>query len=162
MHLLLTSRQQGGDRRVVDASVSSACAEFLAHALAVVVWAVPHATRRGLFGDGDCGGGDVRRKSEGVREATAVSAAARRTSVLRCLARLMRRSMDSDNTRVRFREGNGRGACSCRTVTAFCGYRWHNSVVTAEMHDFSGRNLEEEWGTSRFFGSGGAWLSART
>lgn len=99
VHLLLTSRQQGGDRRVVDATVSSACAEFLAHALAVVVWAVPHATRAELFGGGDGGGG---RKGEGAREVAAVRAAARRTSVLRCLARLMRRSMDSDNTRVSF------------------------------------------------------------
>ena len=108
VHLLLTSRQEGGDRRVVDTSVSSACAEFLAHALAVVVWAIPHAKRGELFGGG-CGGGSGGgggggggggSKSDGVWGATSIRAAARKTSVLRCLARLMRRSMDSDNTRV--------------------------------------------------------------
>lgn len=103
VHLLLTSRQQGGDRRVVDDSVSSACAEFLAHALAVVVWAVPHATRRELFGGADGGGGDGC-MSEGRREAAVIRAEARKTSVLRCLARFMKRSMDSDNTRVSVRE----------------------------------------------------------
>ena len=102
VHLLLSSRQQGGDRRVVDASVSSACAEFLAHALAVVVWAVPHATRGELFGGGDGGDADGFMSEDG-REAATIRAAARKTSVLRCLGRFMKRSMDSDNTRVSFR-----------------------------------------------------------
>ncbi|CAM9213321.1 unnamed protein product, partial [Ectocarpus sp. 13 AM-2016] len=93
VHLLLTSRPPGADRRAVDAAVTSATAEFLAHALAVVVWAVPCAARAELFGDGG-GGGD------GRREVAAAAAAARRASVLRCLARLMRHSMEDDNTRV--------------------------------------------------------------
>ncbi|CAN0545128.1 unnamed protein product, partial [Ectocarpus sp. 8 AP-2014] len=93
VHLLLTSRPPGADRRAVDAAVTSATAEFLAHALAVVVWAVPCAARAELFGDG--GGG-----SDGRREFAAAAAAARRASVLRCLARLMRHSMEDDNTRV--------------------------------------------------------------
>ncbi|CAM9884029.1 unnamed protein product, partial [Ectocarpus sp. 12 AP-2014] len=95
VHLLLTSRPPGADRRAVDAAVTSATAEFLAHALAVVVWAVPCAARAELFGDGG-GGGDDRREVA----AAAAAAAARRASVLRCLARLMRHSMEDDNTRV--------------------------------------------------------------
>lgn len=94
VHLLLTLRPTGADRRAVDAAVTSAAAEFLAHTLAVVVWAVPYAARAELFGDGG-GGGDGRREV-----ATAAAAAARRASVLRCLARLMRHSMEDDNTRV--------------------------------------------------------------
>lgn len=102
VHLLLTSRAQGADRRGVDAVLTSACSEFLAHALAVVVWAVPHAIRAELFGDGGGdGGGGGNGDENGTEAAVAAAAAARRASVLRCLARLMRHSMKSDNPRVR-------------------------------------------------------------
>lgn len=92
---LLTSREPGADRREVDAIVTSACAEFLAHAIAVAVWAVPHVTRRELFGDG---GSNI---DDNGADASMGRAVVRKTSVLRCLARLMRHSVDNDNTRVR-------------------------------------------------------------
>ncbi|CAM9141767.1 unnamed protein product [Scytosiphon promiscuus] len=71
VHLLLTTRAPGADRRRVDAAATSACAEFLAYSLAVVLWAVPYTARQKL-----------------------------RASVQRCLARLMKHSMRSDSTRV--------------------------------------------------------------
>lgn len=105
VHLLLTSRTQGGDRREVDVAVTTACSEFLAHALAVVIWAVPHATRAELLGDGGFGG------SENVGESRAAAAASvRRATVLRCLARLVRHSMESDNPRVRVRAWETEGS----------------------------------------------------
>lgn len=100
VHLLLTSRAQGADRREVDVAVTTACAEFLAHALVVVIWAVPHATRAELFGDGGVGGGGNVGESR-WQEGAAPAARVRRAAVLRCLARLMRHSMESDNARVR-------------------------------------------------------------
>lgn len=93
--LLLTSRDAGADRRTIDTATASACAEFLAHALTVAVWAVPFVLRVELFGSG--GGDDVHERDTGDRTGRA---GVRRASVLRCLARLMKHSMDTDNTRV--------------------------------------------------------------
>lgn len=94
--LLLTSQEAGAERRT-DAATTSACCEFLAHALATVVLAIPHEARRQLFG-GDGGTRDSGKSAAG-RVGT-VAASARRTSVLRCLSRLTRYSMDTDNIRV--------------------------------------------------------------
>lgn len=92
LHLLLTTREPEADRRVVDAAATSACAEFLAHALAVALWAVPHTTRGHLLGSSDVDG----KMGDGERVAST-----RKGSVLRCLARLMKHSVDGANTRVR-------------------------------------------------------------
>lgn len=104
--LLLTTSQKGSgrrERRIVDAATLSACSEFLAHALCVVLWAVPHDERARLFGSSrrSTSGGDTA-AAAGVRRPMA-----RRTSVLRCLVRLMRHSMDTGNVRVRGHQISG-------------------------------------------------------
>lgn len=102
VHLLLTTRAPGADRRRLDTAVTSACAEFLAYALAVVLWAVPFTARQELFGDNAVGGHDAGSGDGGgaVNERGRATVA-RRASVQRCLARLMKHSMRSDSTRVR-------------------------------------------------------------
>lgn len=81
--LLLTSQVEsaGVARRQLDMAATSACSEFLAHAVSVALWATPREIRAELFGG--CKG------------------SARRSSVLQCLSRIMRHSMKTDNVRVR-------------------------------------------------------------
>lgn len=102
VHLLLTTRDTGNDRRVVDTALKSACAEFLVHALTVTLWAVPYATRVELFG---LGTGGIGREDVGHSHGSGMDlerrASVRRRSVLRCLSRLLKHSVDSENTRVR-------------------------------------------------------------
>lgn len=115
VHLLLTTRDTGNDRRVVDTALKSACAEFLVHALTVALWAVPYATRVELFGlgTGSIGSKDVGH-SYGSGTELEHRAAVRRRSVLRCLSRLLKHSVDSENTRVRTEMRDFRSSLACR------------------------------------------------
>lgn len=115
VHLLLTTRDTGNDRRVVDTALKSACAEFLVHALTVALWAVPYATRVELFGlsTGGIGSEDVGH-SHGSGTELEHRAAVRRRSVLRCLSRLLKHSVDSENTRVRTEMISFGSSLACR------------------------------------------------
>lgn len=92
--LLLTSQMEpgGAARRQVDAATTSACSEFLAYSLSVALWATPHQIRAELFGGP---------KGDDATITVTRPGRARRNSVLRCLARIIKYSMDSDNVHVR-------------------------------------------------------------